>query len=325
MTCGPVGGQRVTNGATTTAGANARVQHVAKKPKHDSEVTPAPDASSKAPGFDLNQPELPKAIEKAALGSGGYPYDDNLKRKKYEKQLVTLQIELLKLQTHVQKTGERIVVVFEGRDSAGKGGCIQRFTEHLNPRHAKVVALTKPTEAERGQWYFQRYAVHMPTRGDIVLFDRSWYNRAGVERVMGFATDEQIADFLRDAPDFEAMLVRDGIKLFKLYLDIGHEMQLKRFHSRRHDLLKLWKLSDIDLLAISKWDDYTHAQHEMFRFTHTPSSPWVVVRANDQRRARLEAIRLVLSAIDYEGKDKDAVGEIDDKIVGSGPTFFYGG
>jgi polyphosphate kinase 2 len=281
--------------------------------------------STPYPGFDIDAVELPKAIEKAALGSGGYPYDDELKRKHYERELRDLQIELCKLQAHVNRKGERIVVVMEGRDSAGKGGCIQRFTAHLNPRSAKVVALTKPTEAERGQWYFQRYVAHMPTRGDIVLFDRSWYNRAGVERVMGFADPEQVADFLREAPEFEAMLVREGIRLFKIYLDIGQEMQLKRFHERRHDPLKRWKLSDIDLVAISKWDEYTRALHEMFRFTHTATSPWVVVRANDQRRARLETIRLVLAGVDYEGKDADIVGQIDTRIVGSGPEFFYGG
>ncbi len=274
--------------------------------------------------FDLDQPELPKSIEKAALGSGGYPYDARLKRKSYEKQLYDLQIELLKLQSHVKKTGSRLVVVFEGRDSAGKGGCIQRFTEHLNPRQARVVALAKPTDGERGQWYFQRYVAHMPTRGEIALFDRSWYNRAGVERVMGFADQDQVADFLREAPEFEAMLVRDGVHLIKIYLDIGREMQIKRFHSRRHDPLKQWKLSDIDLVAISKWDDYTRAQQEMFRFTHTTTSPWVVVLANDQRRARLEAIRVVLASMEYEGKDAKTIGAIDGLIVGSGPEFFYG-
>ncbi len=274
--------------------------------------------------FDLAEPDLPKSIEKAALGSGGYPYVEKLKRGKYEKQLHELQIELLKLQAHVKKSGSRLVVVFEGRDSAGKGGCILRFTEHLNPRQAKVVALSKPTDAERGQWYFQRYVAHMPTRGEIALFDRSWYNRAGVERVMGFADQDQVADFLREAPEFEAMLVRDGVHLLKIYLDIGREMQMKRFHSRRHDPLKQWKLSDIDLVAIAKWEDYTRAQQEMFRFTHTTTSPWVVVLANDQRRARLEAIRLVLRSMEYEGKDVKAIGAIDDKIVGSGPEFFYG-
>ena len=274
-------------------------------------------------GFDLDDAELPKAIDKAAITSGGYPYDAKLKRKKYEKQLEGLQIELLKLQAHVKRTGERVVAVFEGRDSAGKGGCILRFMQHLNPRHARAVALSRPTDGERGQWYFQRYVAHMPTRGDIVLFDRSWYNRAGVERVMGFCTEDEAADFLREAPEFEAMLVRDGIRLFKLYLDIGREMQLKRFHSRRHDQLKQWKLSDIDQKAIAKWDSFTSAQHEMFRFTHTTTTPWVLVRANDQRRARLEAIRHVLLAIDYEDKDLAAVGDADPQIIGSGPEYFY--
>jgi polyphosphate kinase 2 len=274
--------------------------------------------------FDIENPDLPKALEKAALGSGAYPYEEKLDRKTYEAELHLLQIELLKMQQHILKTGDRIVVVFEGRDSAGKGGCIQRFTQHLNPRHARVVALSKPTEAELGQWYFQRYVAHLPTRGDIVLFDRSWYNRAGVERVMGFCTEQQTADFLREAPELESILVRDGIRLFKIYLDIGREMQLKRFHERRHDPLKRWKLTEIDLRAIGKWHDYTHAQHDMFRFTHTPTTPWTVVRANDQRRARLEAIRLVLTAVGYDGKDAKAVGQIDPLIVGAGADFFYG-
>lgn len=273
-------------------------------------------------GFDIDDAKLPDEIEAAALGSGGYPYDKKLKRKKYEKQLRALQIGLATLQAHIKKSGERIVVVFEGRDSAGKGGCIQRFTQHLNPRHARIVALTKPTEAERGQWYFQRYVAQLPARGEMALFDRSWYNRAGVERVMGFCTEDDAVRFLREAPEFEQMLVRDGIRQFKIFLDIGREMQLKRFHSRRHDPLKQWKLSDIDLAAIPKFDDYSRAQSEMFRYTHTPTTPWVVVRANDQRRARLETMRYVLSAMDYADKDDDAIGEIDKAIVGSGPGFF---
>ncbi|MGE3711483.1 MAG: polyphosphate kinase 2 [Hyphomicrobiaceae bacterium] len=282
-------------------------------------------AASKAlEKFDIDAPQLAKEIDKAALRSGGYPYSEQLKRKVYEDQLTRLQIELLKMQFHVQKTGGRIVILMEGRDTAGKGGCILRFMQHLNPRHARAVALTKPTEAERGQWYFQRYATHLPTRGDIVMFDRSWYNRAGVERVMGFCTDEELADFLREAPQFEGMLVRDGILMFKIYLAIGREMQLKRFHSRRHDPLKRWKLSDIDLKAIDLWDDYTDAQHDLFRFTHTAICPWTVILANDQKRARLELIRHVLCQIDYEGKDAGVVGHPDPKIVGGGPEFFYG-
>ena len=274
--------------------------------------------------FDIDAPKLPAAIAGRALSAGGHPYTDKLERKTYEKELTLLQIELLKLQAHVQATGQRIVVVFEGRDSAGKGGCIARFMQHLNPRHARAVALTKPTEAERGQLYFQRYMAHMPTKGDIVLFDRSWYNRAGVERVMGFCDADQLADFLREAPEFEGLLVRDGIHLFKIYLTIGRETQLQRFHERRHDPLKRWKLTDIDLAAIAKWDAYTEAKDDMFRFTHTPVAPWTVVRANDQRRARLESIRVVLAAFDYPDKDRKIVRSPDPKIVGSDDEFFYG-
>jgi polyphosphate kinase 2 len=273
--------------------------------------------------FDLDDPKLPSWIEDAALGSGGYPYREKLQRRAYEEELLDLQIELLKLQAHVIKEGMRVVAVFEGRDSAGKGGCIKRFMEHLNPRHARAVALSKPTDAERGQWYFQRYIAHMPTRGDIVLFDRSWYNRAGVERVMGYCTEDQLADFLRDSPEFESLLIRDGIRLFKFYLSIGREMQLKRFHERRHDPVKRWKLTDVDRAAMDKWDAYSAAQAEMFRFTHTPDTPWTVIRANDQRRARLESIRSVLHAIDYREKDLAIVGTPDPQIVGAGPEFFF--
>ncbi len=280
----------------------------------------APDWST----FDIDAAELPGWIDDNALSSGGYPYDEKVKRKDYEEALVPLQIELLKLQAHIQSTGQRVVIVFEGRDTAGKGGTIGAIMAHLNPRHARAVALSKPTEAERGQWYFQRYIGHLPTRGDIVLFDRSWYNRAGVERVMGFCDDEQLADFLREAPEFEGMLVRDGVHLFKFFLTIGREMQLKRFHERRHDPLKQWKLTDIDLAAMAKWDDYTKAQHDLFRFTHTATSPWTAIRANDQRRARLEAMRVVLAAFDYPGKDSKVATAPDKKIVGSGPDFFYG-
>jgi polyphosphate kinase 2 len=277
---------------------------------------------SKRLSFDLDDPKLPAEIEDKALGSGGYPYDEKLKKKDYEKELLGLQLELIKLQDHIQKHEERLVVLFEGRDASGKGSCISRFLGRLNPRHARSIALSKPTDTERGEWYFQRYICHLPTQGDIVLFDRSWYNRAGVERVMGFCSEEQTSAFLRDAPDFEALLVRDGIRFFKLFLVIGREMQLKRFHERRHDPFKKWKITDIDLAAIKKWDDYSEAQHDIFRFTHTTIAPWTVIRANDQRRARLEAIRVVLSAIPYDGKDEDSVGKPDPKIVGSGPEFF---
>ena len=281
-------------------------------------------AKTKAPStrFDLDNPVLPKAIEEAALGSGGYPYEKKLKRGEFDAQLHELHVELAKLQGSLRTTGERIVCLFEGRDSAGKGTCINHFVRHLNPRSARVVALTKPTETEAGQWYFQRYAAHLPPAGGMALFDRSWYNRAGVEPVMGFCTPEQHAIFLREAPEFEGMLVRDGIRLFKFYLEIGREMQLLRFHERRHDPLKQWKISDIDLAAMARFGDYSAAKEEMFRFTHTATAPWTVILANDQRRARLEAIRSVLHAVDYEGKDAKAVGKPDANIVGAGPKFF---
>ncbi len=271
--------------------------------------------------FDIANPDLPKAIEEAALGSGGYPYDHKIKRKAYEEALIPLQIELLKMQSHIEKTGRRVVVLFEGRDTSGKGGAISTVLERMNPRHARAVALSKPTEAERGQWYFQRYIQHLPTAGDVVLFDRSWYNRAGVERVMGFCTPDQHADFLRDAPEFEGLLVRDGVILLKLYLCVGREMQLMRFHERRHNPLKRWKLTDIDLAAIAKWDDYTQAAAEMFRFTHTPDCPWTLVHANDQRRMRLEVIRKILSLLDYEDKDFETATKPDPKMLGDGPEF----
>lgn len=275
-------------------------------------------------GFDLDNPELPDEIKENALSSGGYPYDKTLKKKAYAKELEPLQIEFLKLQAHIQKEGERLVVLLEGRDAAGKGGTISAIMQHLNPRHARSVALTKPTETEQGQWYFQRYASQLPTKGDIVLFDRSWYNRAGVERVMGFCTPAQVEAFLREAPQFEGMLVRDGIRLFKFFLTIGREAQLERFHERRHDPLKQWKLTDIDRAAMGKWDAYTQAQEDLFRFTHTSAAPWTAIRFNDQRRGRLEAIRVLLSAIDYKDKDKKVAGKPDPKIVGTGPGFFDG-
>jgi len=279
--------------------------------------------AAKQPAFDLENPELPPNIEEKALSSGGYPYTEMLKGKIYKRRLVELQLELLKLQADIQAKGERLVVLFEGRDASGKGSCISRFLARLNPRHARSVALSKPTEAERGEWYFQRYVAHLPTKGDIVLFDRSWYNRAGVERVMSFCTEEQVSVFLRDVPEFEALLVRDGIHFFKFYLTIGREMQLLRFHERRHNPFKRWKITEIDLAAIEKWDAYTEAQHEVFRFTHTVIAPWTVIRANDQRRARLEAIRTVLSEMTYEGKDEVLVGKPDPLLVGEGPEFFY--
>ncbi len=294
-----------------------------KKSKSET-VTKAPEPRKRPPlaKFDIEDPELPDWVDDGALASGGFPYDKRLKEKTFLKELVPLQIELMKLQRSMQKGGDRVVIVVEGRDAAGKGGVIGLFMQHLNPRHARAVALSKPTEAESGQWYFQRYVPHMPTAGDLVMFDRSWYNRAGVEPVMGFCTPEQNAAFLKEAPAFEGMLVRDGVKLFKLFLTIGREMQLKRFHSRRHDPLKQWKLTDIDLKGMELWNEYSEAQERMFALTHTERAPWTVIRANDKLRARLAVHQLILSKLDYEGKEAKVVGRPDPKIVGSGPQFF---
>jgi polyphosphate kinase 2 len=265
--------------------------------------------------FVIERKDLPPAIEAAAMRSGGYPYDKKMKRKQYEEELEKLQIELLKLQSWARDKGERIVIVFEGRDGAGKGGTIHRFTQHLNPRGARVVALTKPSDEEQGQWYFQRYMAELPTRGEMTLFDRSWYNRAGVERVMRFATKEQVRQFLKETPAVEKMLARDGIRLVKLFLSIGHEMQMKRLHARYHDPLKRWKLSPIDFEAMARWKDYSGAIDEMIEKTSTEVAPWTIVRANDKLRARLNAIRVVLDRMPYAGKSKAAIGDIDRRVV----------
>jgi len=271
--------------------------------------------------FDIDLPDLPDWIEDQALKSGGFPYDKKLSQKDYETELTDLQIELVKVQFWMQKTGERVIAVFEGRDAAGKGGAIQATLSYMNPRSARVVALTKPTETERGQWYFQRYISHFPTAGEFVLFDRSWYNRAGVEPVMGFCTPDQYESFLEQVPRFEKLIEREGIRFFKFWLDTGREMQLKRFHDRRHDPLKCWKLSPMDIAALDKWDDYTAKRDRMLKETHSERAPWTVLHANDKRRARLNLIRHMLHSLDYEGKDPAKIGKLDKKIIGSGPKF----
>jgi len=268
--------------------------------------------------YTLETDELHPEIEARAFTSGDYPYNKKLKTKLYEEELRLLQIELVKMQYWARETGERIIMLFEGRDAAGKGGTIKRFMEHLNPRHARAVALAKPTEVEAGQWYFQRYIDHFPTSGDMVLFDRSWYNRAGVERVMGFCSEDQVQSFFREVPEFEHMLVRDGYRFFKFWLTVGREEQLRRFHRRKTDPLKVWKLSPIDYASIGKWGEYTVAKNDMFEHTHTGHAPWTVVKSNDKKRARLNSIRCVLKALDYDQKDARAIGEIDAKIVSTG-------
>jgi len=272
-------------------------------------------------GFDINDPELPKWVRKAAFGSGGYPYGEKLDDKDYDTAMYALQKQLVLHQAHMVKTGTRTIIVFEGRDAAGKGGTIERFRANLNPRHNIIAALPKPSDRETTQWYFQRYVDWLPAAGEMVLFDRSWYNRAVVEPVMGFCTPEQTDLFLEEAPQFEKQLVRDGIKIFKLWLSIGREMQLKRFHDRRHDPLRTWKLSPIDLKALDKWDEYSAARDRMLKETDSVQAPWTVIRANDKNRTRLNAIRVVLHGLDYEGKDEAEIGEIDRKIVLSAEEF----
>ncbi|MEM7216132.1 MAG: polyphosphate kinase 2 [Pseudomonadota bacterium] len=278
--------------------------------------------NSEQTSFDLDTIELPEAIEKNVFSSGGYPYEKKLKRSKYEECLSALQLELVKLQSWMQYTSERVVIIFEGRDAAGKGGTINAFRQYLNPRHARTVALSKPSDIERGQWYFQRYIPHLPTAGELVMFDRSWYNRGGVEPVMGFCTSEQHRKFLDEAPKFESMLVEEGIHFFKFWLNVGQEMQIKRFHDRRHNPLKSWKLSPMDIKALNKWDEYTEARDQMLKATHTKHAPWTIVRSNDKRRARINAIKHVLRSINYTDKDTAISSETDPEILGSGPEFF---
>jgi len=247
---------------------------------------------------------------------GGYPYKNLMLRRNYEAQKYRLQVELLKLQAWVKTTGQRVVILFEGRDAAGKGGTIKRFMEHLNPRGARVVALEKPTPTESGQWYFQRYVQHLPTAGEIVLFDRSWYNRSGVERVMGFCTDAQYQEFMRDAPEFERQLVRSGVHLFKFWFSVSRKEQRRRFKERENHPLKQWKLSPIDKASLDKWDDYTRAKEAMFFDTDTADSPWTVIKSDCKKRARLNAMRYVLSKLPYSNKNPETIGKIDSLIVG---------
>ncbi len=257
--------------------------------------------------------------------TGEYPYDEKLTRKAYEEQKAQLQVELLKVQDWVKETRSKIVLLFEGRDAAGKGGTIKRFTEHLNPRGARVVALDKPTEAERTEWFFQRYIRHLPHGGEIVLFDRSWYNRAGVERVMGFCNGKEYLEFMRQVPELERMFVRSGIVLFKYWFSVTREEQRRRFEARENDLLKQWKLSPVDRASIDKWDEYTDAKEAMFFYTDTADAPWTIVKSDDKKRARLNCMRHFLSFLPYTGKDAGIVGQPDPLIVGTSADAIGGG
>lgn len=285
----------------------------------------APAVTINGETVDLDDVDLPKSIEKRAFSSGGYPHKAKLDDVYYEEHLVKLQIELLKLQAWVKSSGERVAIVFEGRDSAGKGGTIDRITQHLNPRSVRVVAMSKPSPAEAGQWYFQRYAAQMPSGGEIVLFDRSWYNRAVVEPVMGFSTATETAKFLDEAPRIEKLWAEDGIRLFKFWLTVGREMQIKRLHDRRHDPLKRWKLSPIDYAGLNLWDAYSDAIERMLRATHTDVAPWTVVKANDKKRLRLEVIRKILLSIPYKGRDLSVIGGLDDTVVLDAAAFLADG
>ncbi|MEM9318984.1 MAG: polyphosphate kinase 2 [Pseudomonadota bacterium] len=252
-----------------------------------------------------------------AFEQGRYPYARKMGRRAYEAEKAALQAELLKLQLWAQETGEKFVLLFEGRDAAGKGGSIKRFTEHLNPRSARVVALNKPTWEEKGQWFFQRYINELPTSGEIVFYDRSWYNRAGVERVMGFCEPQEYPEFMRQAPEFERMLVRSGIRLYKYWFSVTRPEQRRRFKSRETDPLKQWKLSPIDKASLEKWDDYTQAKEAMFFYTDTADAPWTIIKSNDKKRARLNAMRHFLSTVDYPDKDPEIAQSLDPLIVGS--------
>ena len=272
--------------------------------------------------------DAPEAIREAIEQSDNddiladsYPYGEQMKRKKYEKELEALQVELVKLQRWMQESGARIAILFEGRDAAGKGGVISRLTLNLNPRVARIVALSAPSEREKGQWYFQRYVQHLPADGEMSVFDRSWYNRGVVEKVFGFTTDEDRELFFRQVNEFEEMLVEDGLHLRKVWLNVGRAEQLRRFLGRANDPLKQWKLSGIDVKGLSRWDDYSHAIHETLTRTHTGHAPWTVVRAEDKRRARLAVIHSVLASIDYAGRDDELVKPADPKITG-GPEMW---
>ncbi|SIN81069.1 polyphosphate kinase 2 [Vannielia litorea] len=261
---------------------------------------------------------------RAAFERGDYPYEKRLSRRSYERQKAQLQAELLKVQKWVAETGQKIVVLFEGRDAAGKGGTIKRFMEHLNPREARVVALNKPSVKEKGEWFFQRYIEHLPTAGEMVFYDRSWYNRAGVERVMGFCSPNDYLEFMRQTPELERMLVRSGIRLFKYWFSVTQDEQRLRFAARETDPLKRWKLSPIDKASLDMWDDYTEAKEAMFFYTDTADAPWTIVKSADKKRARLACMRHFLASLEYPGRDRSVVKGPDAKLVSAGSHVVHG-
>ncbi len=283
----------------------------------------AAKAQDKKPSVKVVPVEA-KVVAEQDAETETYPYTDKLSRRSYETQKAKLQAELLKAQLWAQESGEKFVLIFEGRDAAGKGGTIKRFTEHLNPRQARVVALNKPTDDEKGQWFFQRYIDHLPTSGEMVFYDRSWYNRAGVERVMGFCEPGEYLEFMRQTPELERMLVRSGIRLFKYWFSVGQDEQKRRFDSRATDPLKQWKLSPIDKQSLGKWNEYTEAKEAMFFYTDTADAPWTVIKSNDKKRARLACMRHFLNAVDYPGKDRKIIQAPDPLIVSSAKHILHG-
>lgn len=276
-------------------------------------IKPSLDASGNEIIFDLNA----KNGRIPWNADGSYPYAEKMGVLEYEQHKHELQIELLKMQNWVKETKQRIVIVFEGRDAAGKGGTIKRFMEHLNPRGAHVIALEKPNARERNQWYFQRYIQHLPSKGEIILFDRSWYNRGGVEKVMGFCSDQEYLEFLRQAPEMERMLVNSGIILYKYWFSASRVEQFRRFKSRQNDPLKQWKLSPVDMASLEKWDEYSEAKNNMMFHTDTKDAPWTIIRSDDKKRGRINCMRHFLSKLDYPDKDHAVVGEADPFVVGS--------
>ena len=310
--------EKKADGAVVTKAAKASSKKVSG-PEARSAKTPTPVAEGQgkriSPLTSTGAIKSTKTAIREAYENGEYPYAERVGRKEYEREKRRLQIELLKVQKWVDETNQKIIMLFEGRDAAGKGGTIKRFMEHLNPRKARVVALNKPTEIERNQWYFQRYVNQLPTGGEMVFFDRSWYNRAGVERVMGFCEPEEYLEFMRQTPEFERMLVRSGILIFKFWFSVTRNEQLRRFKSRELDPLKQWKLSPVDKASLDKWDDYTEAKEAMFFYTDTADAPWTIIKSNDKKRARLETMRYVLDSLPYPDKDPDVVKGSDPLIV----------
>jgi len=344
---GPTGA-RMTETATTpnadnparksaTKQKNGVAKKVSKSKKAAKKATPSPgkklQANSKQPANKATSDGSKKSLalllheeielrgRRAPLPKN-YPYKRRMRRSKYETQKQELQIEILKVQNWVKDTGQRILCIFEGRDAAGKGGTIRRFTEHLNPRGSRVVALEKPSVEERGQWYFQRYVQQLPTSGEIVFFDRSWYNRAGVEKVMEFCSPAEYMEFMRQVPEFERMLVRSGIVIFKYWFSVSRQEQLRRFNARQTDPLKQWKLSPIDIESLDRWDDYSEAKEAMFFYTHTADAKWTVVRSDDKKRARLDCMKDFLSQLPYPGRDEKLKLAPDPLIVGPADSFY---